>query len=155
MDFRVRRPNSWVALDALTHVTNNTCIVRKVVALALSVAIQAAGLSAPFVHAHPDDHDTDHHAGRAVHTHWASHGHAHHAADTPAFESVDEDRAVFLNAFVAVTVLAMASPVVVSVAVELSVPPERAAHRVIEIEPGHDPPARRSLASRAPPVFLS
>lgn len=139
----------------MTRVTNNDSIVRKVIAVALSLAVQAAALSAPLVHAHPDDHATEHHGGGAVHTHWAGHAESHHASDAPALGTADDDRAVFLNAFVAVTVSSLPAPGVTPDVLELPVPSERAAHPSVDIAHSHDPPFFSSLPSRAPPSFLS
>jgi hypothetical protein len=125
--------------------------VRKVLALALSLAVQAAGLQAPLVHAHPDDHATEHHAGRALHSHWGGHASKPHAPEGPAAGAPDHDRAVFVGAFAAVAVAAFPAPAVADTVATLPVPPERAAHNSIDISPGHDPPSARSLPTRAPP----
>lgn len=136
-------------------VTNNENVVRKVIALALSLAVQAAALSAPLVHAHPEDHDTDHHRAREVHTHWAGHGSSHDSPDGPTFDAAEHDRAVFLNAFVAVPRTPSSAPALTLTAFALPVPAERPAHRGIEVVRSHDPPPIRSLPARAPPAFLS
>ena len=138
----------------MSRVTNNEGTVRKVLALTLSVAVQAAGLGAPLVHAHPDEHATEHHTGRAVHTHWAGHSSSHHSSDGPAFGTADHDRAVFLHAFVAVAAPVFPAPAIAPGIIERPVPAERAAHRAVEIAHGHDPPFFRSLPARAPPAFL-
>jgi hypothetical protein len=129
--------------------------VRKALAFALSLAIQAAGLRAPLVHAHPDEHETAHHAGRAVHSHWGGHAPSSHAPDGPAAGAPDHDRAVFVGAFAAVAVSAFPAPAVTSDVAVLPVPSEQAAHKSIAIAPGHDPPWSHSLPSRAPPACLS
>lgn len=129
--------------------------MRKVIALALALAVQAAALSAPLVHAHPDDHATDHHGAREVHTHWAGHAASHDSSDEPSLDAADHDQAVFLNAFLAVATSSFPAFGVTHAVFELSVPAERAAHLVIEIGRSHDPPSFRLLPSRAPPVFLS
>lgn len=139
----------------MTGLTNNENVVRTVIVAALSLGLQVAALSAPLVHAHPDDHATEHHAGRAVHTHWTGHAGPHGSSTTPALRTDDHDRAVYLTAFVAV---AAAWHPVVGVSdgiVELPVPSERAAHRVVEILHSHDPPFFSSRSPRAPPSFLS
>jgi len=129
--------------------------VRRVIAIALSLAVQAAALSAPLVHAHPDDHATEHHGAGEVHSHWAGHHHPQDSSHSPALDATDHDRAVFLNAFVAVAASSFPGQAVTLGAFELPAPRERAPHRVIEIANGHDPPCLRSLSSRAPPSFLS
>ena len=129
--------------------------MRKVIAVALALAVQATAVSAPLVHAHPDEHATPHHAGRAVHTHWAGHGQSHHSSNAPAVGTADHDRAVFLNAFVAVAVSPVPAPGVTPAILDLPVPAERPAHRIFDTARSHDPPFFRSLSSRAPPVFLS
>jgi len=143
------------ALDAVTGVTNNKKHVRKVIAVGLSLAVQAAALSAPLVHAHPDDHATEHHDARAVHTHWAGHARSSHSSDAPALGTDDHDRAVFLNVFVAVAASSFPAPGVTHLVFELPVPGERAAQRDLEMLHSHDPPFFRSVSSRAPPAFLS
>jgi hypothetical protein len=126
-----------------------------VVAIALSLAIQAAALSAPLVHAHPDDHATEHHGGAEVHSHWGGHHHSQDPSHAPALDATDRDRAVFFSAFVAVAASLFPTQAVTLGVFELPAPPERGPHRVIEIANGHDPPCFRSLSSRAPPSFLS
>jgi hypothetical protein len=129
--------------------------VRKVIAVAVSIAVQAAALGAPLLHAHPDEHATEHHPARAVHTHWAAHPQSHHSSDAPALGADDHDRAVFLNAFVAVRASTLPVLELTDGVCELPVPGERPAQRPVEIIRSHDPPFCRSLSSRAPPAFLS
>lgn len=129
--------------------------MRKLIALALSLAVEAAVLSAPLVHAHPDDHATEHHGARTVHTHWDGHAQSRHRSDAPALETTDHDRAVLVDAFVAVAASSLPAFGVSHAVFALPVPAERAAHPVIQIVRSHDPPSFRSLASRAPPALLS
>jgi hypothetical protein len=128
--------------------------LRTAIVVTLSTAVQAAALTAPLVHLHPDDQVTTHHNGRSVHTHWGGHAQSPYPADTPAVTD-DHDRAVFLNAFVAVSGWLMAVPAPAQGIFELLVPPERAAHRGVDVVRSHDPPFARSLSSRAPPPFQS
>lgn len=139
----------------MSRVTNNEGTVRKALVFVLSFAIQAAALSAPLVHTHPDDHATEHHGGRTMHAHWSGHSHSAHPLDSPALEPPDHDRAVFLTAFLAVAGFSLVTPSVPPVVFELPVPAESAAHRAVDIAHGHDPPYLQSLPSRAPPTFLS
>lgn len=132
--------------------------MRKAVALALSLAVQAAALGAPLVHTHPDEHATAHHAGRSMHVHWSGHGQPHHHddhTDGPAFGIADEDRAVFVNVFVAVPVPLFSVPSPAPAVFTLAVPAERASERGLDVVRSHDPPSLHSLPSRAPPSFLS
>jgi hypothetical protein len=129
--------------------------VRTVIAAVLLVTVQGAALTAPFVHAHPDDHATAHHNGRSVHSHWAGHTHSTDATHLPAFVADDHDRATFLSSFVGVAVSAMATPVVAPQPFALPIPAERRAHRPVSIAHSHDPPTAVALPSRAPPAFLS
>jgi hypothetical protein len=136
--------------------TNNVIVVRKALALALSVAVQGAAVGAPLAHAHPDDHATDHHHGRAVHVHWAAHTHSPHPADVPVLDDDDHDRAVFVNTFVCVAASAMPAGAVPHQTFKLLIPAESTTHRPVEVTHGHDPPYCSSLPSRAPPAsFLS
>ena len=129
--------------------------MRKIVALALVLALQGAGLSAPLVHAHPDEHDTDHHHGRQVHTHWAGHASSHAPSDGPSLDTADADRALFLHAFVALPRTLSSAPGVTLAAFVFPVPAERPAHRGIDVVRSHDPPPLRSRPARAPPTLLS
>jgi hypothetical protein len=137
-------------------VTNNVTVVRKALALVLSVAVQGAAVGAPLAHAHPDDHATDHHHGRAVHLHWAAHTHSHHPADVPVLDDDDHDRAVFVNTFVSVAASALPVGAAPHQTFELSIPAETTVHRPVEVTHAHDPPYCNFLPSRAPPAsFLS
>jgi hypothetical protein len=135
-------------------ITNNGYTVQKIVAVVLALGVQGAALTAPFLHAHPDDHATPHHSGRAVHTHWGGHDHSQRPTGNPAIDADDHDRAIFLNAFVAVAVSAIAFALAQQ-AFEVPIPSERPAHRSIIVTHSHDPPIFGSLASRAPPALLS
>lgn len=121
----------------------------------LSLAIQGAALTSPFLHAHPDDHATQHHGSRAVHTHWAGHGHSHGPSERPQLQTEDQDRAVYLNPFVAVTASVVLGPAIIHDAFALPVPSEGVVHRNVGVLHSHDPPFLASLASRAPPALLS
>ena len=129
--------------------------VRKAVAVALSIAVQAAAVGAPLVHVHPDDDRTAHHGGVAVHTHWSGHSHSSVPSDTPAIDAPDHDRAVFTNTFVAVTTTLLVKAGLVPPVFELPATVEAAAHGRLDDTRSHDPPFIRSLSSRAPPLFLS
>jgi len=129
--------------------------VRRIVAIVLALAVQGAALTGPLVHAHPDDHATDHHSGRAVHTHWAGHPQSPHQSDTPSLETEDQDRAIFIGSFIAVAGTIQSAPAVTHSVFVLPVPVERVAHRGIEVVRSHDPPYVRSLSARAPPALLS
>jgi hypothetical protein len=141
-------------LDALLRFANNEGIVRTI-ALALGLALQAASFATPFVHAHPDNHATAHHAGRLIHAHRSEHAAARHAHTTPTIRPGDHDQAIFLNIFTAVSVEALFAPAVTPAVFELIVPAQGPAHLVLEVTHGLDPPSRHSLPTRAPPALLS
>ena len=128
--------------------------MRTALVLVLALALQSAALSLPFVHVHPDEHATEHHHGRTVHTHWH-----HHAADTPSdtptLGGTDDDRALAFGVFVAVTAPPIPDLSPAPGLFVLPVPDVRAAHPSCEVAHGHDPPRSRLLPSRAPPSFLS
>lgn len=114
-----------------------------------------ATVLALFVHSHPDDHDTAHHAGRAVHAHFQGHTHQGDAAHAPGPVIGDDDggsdRAIYIGAFLgeataSVPVLAVAPEVI-----RLSAPAERPAQSPLQVVHGHDPPPLTSLPARAPP----
>jgi hypothetical protein len=130
--------------------------VRRIVAGALSIAIQTAALTAPFAHAHRNTPSADHDRGTTVHSHWTLHDHSHDASGPTTIEALHQDGdAVYLNAFAAVAVSSFSPPASTSDAFELPAPDELAAHRVVETVRSHDPPALPPPAARAPPAFLS
>jgi hypothetical protein len=131
-------------------------MMRRLVAVALVSGIHAMVLSAPLVHAHPDEHDTDHHGGHAVHAHVAGHvtaSVAHH--NGPVVDDDDHDRAVYLQLFVSEALSAGGAPLAAVPSFGLIPPQESQAHRAVDVAHGHDPPFDRSSPSRAPPRFLS
>ena len=145
-----------ICLDEVAALANNGTVVRKALALALSVAVQGAAEGAPLAHAHPDDHATDHHHGRAVHVHWAGHAHSHRPVGVPVLDDDGHDRAVFVNTFVCVAASAMPAGAAPHQTFELPIPAETPVHRPVDVTHGHDPPYCSSLPSRAPPAsFLS
>jgi len=146
-------------LDGGSHLTNNWGIVRKAIAVALSLAVPVAAVIAPNVHAHQDDHRTGHHHGQAVHAHWSGHSHKHSETEsgTPTVrrQRSDRDEAVYLNAFVAVAASTFHISALVHSPFRVAVPPKAQAHLSVEVRHSHDPPLLRARPSRAPPSFLS
>jgi hypothetical protein len=139
----------------MTGITNNGHRVQKAIAVVLALGVQAAALTAPLLHAHPDDHATGHHSGRSVHTHWDGHDYSQHPSNDPAINADDHDRAVFLNPFVAVAASPLSAVAVAQQPFEIPVPSERPAHRSVHVAHSHDPPVLGSLQPRAPPTLLS
>ena len=119
------------------------------------MAFQAAALWMPFVHAHPDDHETDHHHARAIHAHVSQHAAPAASGTGTTIGEPDHDRALFLQVFVAVAATTFDVSAVPVHVVELVVPQEMPAHPSLEVVNGRDPPDVSSIASRAPPTFLS
>ncbi|MBI4266721.1 MAG: hypothetical protein HY657_20330, partial [Acidobacteria bacterium] len=114
-------------------------MLRKLIAIGLSAALQAAAVGAPLVHAHPDDHATGHHAAGAVHAHAAAHPLATRSgARHRSLEDADHERAVYLPLFVAVTAPLVPFAATVVASVELAVPAESVAHRSVRVVHGHD-----------------
>lgn len=132
-------------------------MLRKLIAVGLSVAVQAAALGAPLVHAHLGGHESDHHHGRqAVHAHLFGHPSTHqHPAARRSLDDNDAERTVYLQLFVAVGVASFELPPAVVSSFDLSVPVTAAPRAQLHVVHGHDPPSGKSLSSRAPPAFLS
>jgi hypothetical protein len=128
-------------------------VLRRIISAAAIVSLQVAAISAPFVHAHQDEHLTAHHAGHGVHAHVAGHVAVHHdEADGPHVEAVDRDRATYLAPFVAMRAPAAdVLPAITHEVFELNAPVAAYAHRSTELLPGHDPPLAAALLPRAPP----
>ena len=130
-------------------------MIRRLGAVGLCVAFQAAALWAPFVHAHPDDHETDHHHARAIHAHLSQHPGPAASEAGPAIGQPDHDRALFLQVFVTEAAAPFDAAAVAVPIVDTFVPGEMPAHPSLDAVNGRDPPDIRSIASRAPPTFLS
>ncbi|MBI4263661.1 MAG: hypothetical protein HY657_04755 [Acidobacteria bacterium] len=134
-------------------------MLRKLIAIGLSAALQAAAVGAPLVHAHPDDHATEHHGVSVVHAHVAGHARlAHSRQSHPAHRSLadaDHEQAFYLPLFVAVAPPLVPFVAAIVTSVDLPVPAESVAHRSVRVVHGHDPPTIGSLPSRAPPSKLA
>ena len=136
-----------------------TAVIRTLTSVGLSVAIPLGALCAPLVHAHVDDHDGDHHRAHEIHAHVSDHVTSDRPTHPAAAASrVDEDetgRAVYLQLFVAVAYASFDVPAAAATSWDLAAPAESPARQSLRVVHGHDPPFLRSLASRAPPAFLS
>ena len=131
-------------------------VIRKAIAVGLSIAVQVSAVTLPYMHAHTDDHASGHHAAHAVHSHFATHLSHHTHSTGPVIDDDDaDDQAVYLQLFVAVS--APATPVggTALTVFELPKPAEQPLHSSVVVVHGHDPPLSPSLAPRAPPLFLS
>jgi hypothetical protein len=123
------------------------------------VAVPVAAVIALFVHAHPDDHDTDHHQAHAVHAHFSGHDHHHrdhdhddHAGGPQLTDGEGgHDRAVFIGVFLGATITSFSIVAALPPSIERVAPPERPIRRTLQVAHGHDPPALSSLPARAPP----
>lgn len=113
--------------------------------------MQAAAVGAPLVHAHLDDHATEHHGARTVHSHVSGHHSSHPPETDVRVEDNDAERTVFLQLFVAVGVASFEMPPAVIESTEASVPAAAPTRQLLGVVHGHDPPFLRSLAARAPP----
>ena len=135
-------------------------MIRTLTAVGLSVAIPLGALSAPLLHAHPDELDTDHHRAHEVHAHLTRHAslpiaHDGVARDNARLGDHEGERAVYLQLFVAVAQASFDVPAAVVTSWQLGTPAESAARHSLRVVHGHDPPCFRSLASRGPPAFPS
>jgi hypothetical protein len=132
-------------------------VLRKLIAIGLSAAVQAAAIGAPLVHIHTGGHESAHHHGRqAVHAHLAGHSSSHqHRPTGRSVDDNDAERTVYLQLFTAVSVSSSSLPPAVVSSSHLNIPAPAAPRHVFQTVHGHDPPSARSLSPRAPPVFLS
>jgi hypothetical protein len=119
--------------------------------LVLCVSVAVGSATAPMLHAH-DDHDSDHHAGGAIHSHFSGHHPAvHEKSDGPVVEPAGEP-AVYLKLFVGAEPLA-ASAIAAPHTFTLHQPAEAAPHRPVVVTHGHDPPRLDSSPPRGPPLL--
>jgi hypothetical protein len=119
------------------------------------VAVPVAALLGLFVHAHPDDHDTDHHEARAIHAHLGGHAQAarHGAVEGPVISDGedDHDRAVYFDAYVGEAITSSSVVAAVPPAVDVPAPAVRRAQPPLQVVHGHDPPGLAFRPTRAPP----
>jgi hypothetical protein len=134
---------------------DNPFVVRKLLAVGLSVAVHAAALGGPLVHAHLGGHDSDHHhEGATVHAHFSGHGRSH--ADSNGLTLADDtDRAVPVQFFLAVNSTPFHLSPALLPTLDLIAPAATAPRSGLQVVHGHDPPFATSGPSRAPPTFLS
>lgn len=130
-------------------------VVRSILSVVLLVAFEASALTMPFVHAHPDEHATEHHAAHAVHSHFATHAVSRTHSTRPVIGDDDDDRPVYLQLFVAVGAQPLPVGGTALTVFDLPMPAETPALSSVPVVHGHDPPLSHSLAPRAPPAFLS
>jgi hypothetical protein len=129
--------------------------VRHIVAGLLAVTVQASAVTAPMLHVHLDDHDSDHHHAREMHSHLSGHG--HHAGNLPApsqsilSDDDGDENVVAVSGFVATSVEASQGAVAIPVETIVIALADVTVSRIPHVAHGHDPPARSSTPSRAPP----
>jgi hypothetical protein len=127
-------------------------VSRKLVALALSLAVQTAALIGPFVHAHVSAVPTSHHGQpNVVHAHLNGHQHAALPAGSRELGADEDERPIWLQLFVATAPSADSLPGIVNSSYEMPLPNERPLARTTLVVRSHDPPTVRSLPPRAPP----
>jgi hypothetical protein len=146
-------------LTGRCDVTNNACVSRQVLAVGLVLSLQLAALSAPLIHAHPDDHATPHHAVHEVHAHFSPHSHASHPSHKRGESSLDNndggDRALYLRLFVGVARATIEIAAAVPQPYDLVPSTQRRSLRPLFGVHTHDPPIVSAIPSRAPPPLLS
>lgn len=120
-------------------------------AVGLSVAIPLGALSAPFVHAHLDELDTNHHRAHEIHAHFSGHSSLPTFPDGAILDDHEAARVVSLQLFVAVAQASFDVPAAIVTTWQLGTPAEAPARHSLRIVHGHDPPFVGSVASRAPP----
>ena len=132
-------------------------VVRRLTAAALTLALQAGAWTAPWVHAHLDEHDADHHQGRVIHAHlpeesWDARHRPSLESNVAEAHAADDGTSIDLQVFVAVQSPPQTAPGLSAPGFELPTPPVHAAKVSVPAEGGHDPPTRTSISSRAPPL---
>jgi hypothetical protein len=125
-------------------------LIRRAIAWLLAVAVPVGALYGPFLHAHVED-DGDHHHETAVHAHLSGHGRAHNAHEGITVQEPEHERAIYLQAAVAVATALFDVPIAPPPPFGLGVLAERPAHPAVEVTHGHDPPLLDALDSRPPP----
>ena len=128
---------------------------RRFVALGLVLGLQSFAWAGSGVHAHLDTHGTDHHDGRVVHAHAASHAAPTAAGDDHAVDidlhAPDDGAVLALDPFVAVEGASLEHVALAAVAFAALAPDQLVAKGRLDADGGHDPPFLSSRSTRAPP----
>lgn len=134
-------------------------VVRRLLAVGLSVAVPMGALCAPLVHAHLDDHHGGHHDANRVHAHLGGHDVDHHVVSAGrelAIEpDADREDVTGVQVFLAVHAAAPASPALPQARYSLPARLESVMRRPPAVAHSHDPPGASSAGPRAPPAFPS
>lgn len=127
---------------------------RRLLALGLAVALQAGALTAPLVHAHLDDHHTDHHAAGRVHAHLDGHELPHEAPpDRLAIHAEESPWSVVrIPLFVAEHADVWLEPGLPQAPFLFADAAESLMRQPPDVVRSHGPPVVRPSAPRAPPV---
>jgi hypothetical protein len=134
--------------------SDNVPVTRRLVALALTLAVPVGALCAPFLHAHVEE-DAEHHEAASIHAHFSGHAPAREAHDGVTIDHPDHDRPIYLQVFVAMQAGPFEIPAVAQAPFDIPTPPERTARPPVEVTHGHDPPGTPSTGPRAPPFRTS
>ena len=119
------------------------------------MALQAGALSAPLVHAHPDDHHADHHPANAIHAHLdghAPHSHADASEGRAILAEEAPERAVAMPLFVAEQADTATEPALAESRFGLPSAGDSLMRRRPDDLRSHGPPASPATSPRAPPV---
>jgi hypothetical protein len=128
-------------------------ILHRQIGWLVALAVPMGAFCAPFLHAHLDEED---HHRAAVHTHFSGHEREHHDLGGVSLQEPEHDRAIYLQAYMAVQTAIFDIPVAPPPEFDTTAPRERTAHPTVEVTHGHDPPLLPALDSRPPPLsFLS
>jgi hypothetical protein len=133
---------------------NNGRVIRRCIALALAVAVQAMLVELPALHAHLDNHVTEHHQSRTIHSHFDEH-HSIRRHDGLRIQTGDHDAAVSFIAIAALTTTSFTTIGLTVATAVLPTPVIRVVAPTFEVTHAHDPPWAGSLPARAPPASLS
>src|SRR5512134_655378 len=117
-------------------------ILHRPIAWLLAVAMPMGAFCVPFLHAHVGEED---HRHAAIHTHFSGHERNHHDHGGISLQDPEHDRAIYLQAYIAVKTSIFDIPVAPPPAFDFGTPPERTAHPTVEVTHGHDPPLLPAL----------
>ena len=127
---------------------------RRLLAISLTIALQAGALTAPLVHAHLDDHHDDHHAAGPVHAHLDGHALEHQAlSGMPAIHAEESPwSVVHIPLFVAEHADVWLEPALPQAPFLFVDAGESLMRQPPDVVRSHGPPSVRPSSSRAPPV---
>ncbi len=120
----------------------------------VAVVFQFGAVYVPLTHVHVETHDSDHHHGREIHTHFSGHQSKSSQRVSPN-GGHDDVQTVGTQLFAATTSEVFVAPIAILTMSDPVVAQSFTVRGAPEVAHGLDPPDCLTVSLRAPPSFLS